>query len=347
MQILTVVLGVVFILLLLSLLASTIMEFISSIFGLRGKNLLKALSNLLEGYKAGEGAIVDKTIYKSFVNNPLYRQLSFRYGSKSDETNPPSYISSKSFQSILFDILLGNEIIDNQKLEEVILQKIDKLENEDLKKVLRQLWRDAEGKIDPFKKKVEEWYNSVMERATGWYKRSTQYILVGVGFTIAVVLNADTLAIYERLESNSVLAEQFATIAESIADKESIDAKTLSEEIGKAGVIGADTSAISFTPDTLVIDGTETDQERQAKEDYNAKIRALVEMVGQVNSVTSPLGMGWKNVDFNSMKPLDIATKILGWLVTALAISLGAPFWFDILKKIVNLRGAGKKPDDD
>ena len=45
MQILTVVLGVVFILLLLSLLASTIMEFVSSIFALRGNNLLKALQN--------------------------------------------------------------------------------------------------------------------------------------------------------------------------------------------------------------------------------------------------------------------------------------------------------------
>ena len=99
MQILTVVLGIVFILLLLSLLASTIMEFISSIFGLRGQNLLKALKNLLEGYKAGEGAVVDKEIYNQFIKNPLYRQLSFRYGSDSSKTSPPSYISSKSFQS--------------------------------------------------------------------------------------------------------------------------------------------------------------------------------------------------------------------------------------------------------
>jgi hypothetical protein len=37
--------------------------------------------------------------------------------------------------------------------------------------------------------------------------------------------------------------------------------------------------------------------------------------------------------------------KLLGWLLTALAISLGAPFWFDLLKKVINIRGAGGKPD--
>ena len=31
----------------------------------------------------------------------------------------------------------------------------------------------------------------------------------------------------------------------------------------------------------------------------------------------------------------------LGWLITIAAISLGAPFWFDLLGKIANLRGSG------
>ncbi len=31
----------------------------------------------------------------------------------------------------------------------------------------------------------------------------------------------------------------------------------------------------------------------------------------------------------------------MGWFVTALAISLGAPFWFDVLKKIITIRSSG------
>jgi hypothetical protein len=36
--------------------------------------------------------------------------------------------------------------------------------------------------------------------------------------------------------------------------------------------------------------------------------------------------------------------KILGLFATALAISQGAPFWFDLLQKVVNLRLAGVPP---
>lgn len=38
--------------------------------------------------------------------------------------------------------------------------------------------------------------------------------------------------------------------------------------------------------------------------------------------------------------------SIIGFLLTAIAISLGAPFWFDLLSKIINLRNSGSKPDD-
>jgi hypothetical protein len=37
---------------------------------------------------------------------------------------------------------------------------------------------------------------------------------------------------------------------------------------------------------------------------------------------------------------------LVGWLITALMISLGAPFWFDLLGKASNLRGVGTKPPD-
>ncbi len=37
-------------------------------------------------------------------------------------------------------------------------------------------------------------------------------------------------------------------------------------------------------------------------------------------------------------------TMAIGWLITALAISLGAPFWFDALSKLSRLRTTGKKP---
>ena len=38
---------------------------------------------------------------------------------------------------------------------------------------------------------------------------------------------------------------------------------------------------------------------------------------------------------------------IVGWLLTVAAISLGVPFWFDLLGKIVHLRASGhNRPGD-
>ena len=40
-------------------------------------------------------------------------------------------------------------------------------------------------------------------------------------------------------------------------------------------------------------------------------------------------------------------THVVGEIITFLAVMLGAPFWFDLLSKIINLRLAGSKPDDN
>jgi hypothetical protein len=38
--------------------------------------------------------------------------------------------------------------------------------------------------------------------------------------------------------------------------------------------------------------------------------------------------------------------KLIGLLLTAVAASLGAPFWFDILNKFMNVRAVGASPDE-
>jgi hypothetical protein len=42
----------------------------------------------------------------------------------------------------------------------------------------------------------------------------------------------------------------------------------------------------------------------------------------------------------------NIAVKLIGILITAGATAQGAPFWFDILKRFVNIRGTGPNPSE-
>ena len=63
------------------------------------------------------------------------------------------------------------------------------------------------------------------------------------------------------------------------------------------------------------------------------------------------LPFGWNNLNGLQLHAKDarskfflVLSKITGLTATILAIMLGAPFWFDLLNKITNLRGTGNKP---
>ena len=48
--------------------------------------------------------------------------------------------------------------------------------------------------------------------------------------------------------------------------------------------------------------------------------------------------IGWGEIEGGW---LDWVKRVFGWLITTAAVSLGAPFWFDLMGKVANLRGAG------
>jgi hypothetical protein len=58
--------------------------------------------------------------------------------------------------------------------------------------------------------------------------------------------------------------------------------------------------------------------------------------------------LGWTHEDLSgllkgdSWRMLDI---LFGWSLTIVAVSMGAPFWFDFLNKVMNVRNAGKKTE--
>jgi hypothetical protein len=43
----------------------------------------------------------------------------------------------------------------------------------------------------------------------------------------------------------------------------------------------------------------------------------------------------------------NVVIYLLGIAITAGSLSFGAPFWFDLLVKFVNIRRAGSKPSTD
>jgi hypothetical protein len=61
--------------------------------------------------------------------------------------------------------------------------------------------------------------------------------------------------------------------------------------------------------------------------------------VGRALATLQTLPVGWSGAP-----PLGPATAV-GWVVTAVSTLFGAPFWFDLLQRVTNLRGTGPKPN--
>ena len=294
--ILSTIIGIVFVMLLFSLLASSILELVAGFLSLRGQQLVQAIKGMI-----GSGATDD------FLTHPFFQQLAAgsreRTKINGKKRALPSYISSGTFSSILLDLMN----IDNR---DDLQAAIAGLPQGPSKKLAQFLYRQTNGELPDFKKKLEEWFNEVMDRASGAYKRTSQRWLVGIGLSLAIVFNADVINIYHSLSINSTLSNMVADQATTFVN----------------------TQPAPVTPN---LDNPDIAEAKQ-------KISALVN--DNIAALESPLGLGWDTVDWQHMDGKWWLYKIIGWLTTALGISLGATFWFEMLRKLVSIRSSGPAP---
>ena len=56
------------------------------------------------------------------------------------------------------------------------------------------------------------------------------------------------------------------------------------------------------------------------------------------------LPIGWTH--FPPASGADFALQVAGWIITASTALFGAPFWFDLMQRVVRLRSTGTRPDE-
>ncbi len=365
--VLDVVIGLIFIYLLYSLLATIIQEILASSFCFRGKILERAILRMLEDEnksdlritsvfglfkKSGNGARPNTTSYV-FYNHPLIKFLGEnKFNSK------PAYINKQTFSKVLVDLLRGDKVKPGDDIKQLIQKALDEktvswgvaqISDETLS-YLRSIWADAEGDINKFKISLENWFEATMERASGWYKKNIQFILFFIGFTIAVVFNVDTIKIISKLEKDPKLREQLLQQADAfskahpnldqqLAEQKTLNAKYLLPHNSKNNqpLAGTDTTNVEQSEDSLSLAQFTTLSAR--RDTLFRRADSLINT--DLKKTNNLLGLGW---DENENKITNLASflkSLLGWIITALALSLGAPFWFDLLNKMMKLRATG------
>ena len=321
---LEIVIGIVFTFLLLSLLATIINELLAAYFGFRGYFLEITLKDLLMPRDEKRGASetvqrssADEVIFEEFQENILFQQLKQRKRFLR-WSRFPAYLEDSMFSTIFINLLKKRAKIDAVDSEADVTALIEQLPDGHLQEVIKQIQTDPIETVAEFRSELERVYNIMMDHASGRYKQHLQIITIIVGLVIAGALNADTFHIYKNLSTNADARREVVEYAERYLN---------SVEESPRNTIALNDPAVQDLSNEL-IDIVTDDLER----------------------VKNPLGLGWAHDDigyspFWDSDWLDWLQRFAGWIITALAITLGAPFWFDILKKLMSIRNSAPLPD--
>jgi hypothetical protein len=204
------------------------------------------------------------------------------------------------------------DIPSAQNLAVELRRSVDRLPSGRLREVLGGILTRTGSDLDRWREGTEAWFDDKMDRVSGWYGRRTRWWLFVYGILIVLVLNADSALVARTLWGD-------ATLRDAI--------------VAQAGVVVAS-------------GGTNEPCEDPA---------CVAERLEQVKALDLPLG--WPDLRLGDWggdayrdevrvphNAADVALKIFGLVATAAALTLGAPFWFDLLNKITNFRVSGPPP---
>jgi hypothetical protein len=256
-------------------------------------------------------------LFQTSLLRSLQTPRTFWLGRRKGRLRNPQYIAPQMFTRALLATLLP-EATPAGSGGSSVLRDLDKtlstLDGFPATESLRTLIMQAEGDLQRFEKAVEGWYDEQMSRIAGWYKQWSKVMLGLVGFVIAVLANVDAVQVAHALYVNEPVRQAVVAAAQNGSLCEQSDTTKQ-----RATCAGEQLTALKATSLPVW---------------YSGDCRPFAGHPAACFSWTAGSLHGW-----------DYPVKLLGWILTAFAVSFGAPFWFDALSRLGSLRNTGPKPE--
>jgi hypothetical protein len=228
----------------------------------------------------------------------------------SNKGKKPSYIPSNLFALALLDIIAPSDPAKGSRTIADLRNGVSNLPKE-LRETISSILEGAEDSLKKARENFEKWFDEGMDRVSGWYKRESKKIIFACSLAVTLILNADTISITQTLFRDPTIRAGLVATAQEIAKKPANNSP------------GEDQKDI-----------------RLVKEE----MKRLQFPLGWTKDSVAALGL--TKDFFNIWNALwQTLIKAVGLFLTGLAVSLGAPFWFDMLNKFINLRATGSKPE--
>lgn len=242
-------------------------------------------------------------------------------------------------QSSIRNLQMGNSGLAT------LLDGVSRVENVAFQRAMETVLAGVTS-IDEARLSIEQWYDQKMSQTKDMYGRTMQYLSLLVGLLLALFLNIDSLHIAGTLWNDPALRATVSAAAESV-------------DIG--GMIQETDAALQ---ESLADGETLTPEQRAAA--LEDSVAAAQNTLNQLLELRLPLGWTYRTPDSVSDNLLgiydpmtdsrnlytllptsgdwlgNVAAKVAGLLITAIAVAQGAPFWFDILRRLTGGKSDSK-----
>lgn len=317
------VVGMIFLYFLLSIICSSMVEIVQTFLQVRSKILGQWLLRIFDQPVPGtQNKLLGEVLMDHCATIGL-----------SKKGVAPNYMDAKNFSAALVEKLTYEPANPNKVTTSIASLKASleqsNLLSPEIKRTLLGFAAETEAnyslmatkttnELEMFRSKLEHWYDSSTDRLAGALKRKYSQPFTGVVVAIIVIcMNADSISIARYLYKNPEVRE---------------------EMVAQANTVVAQPSRFKDPIQTVSLN---TATNPSAEELQAAKDSLLQEIRTARATLKANLPLGWEH---DQTKGGMWFTKIIGLLVTMLAAFMGAPFWFDVLNKISNVRGTGPKP---
>jgi hypothetical protein len=261
---------------------------------------------------------------------------------------------------------------------------VEKMAHTDLKLLLLNMvsksislsGSDESKRLFHLEAQIQQWYGDQMDRATGWFKDLMRVRVFWAAGLVTLALNVDSIYLFQSLYKNPQLRTQLYPVAEAVANRyASLAADTTLTAEERALKAWMTTNLPKTNNDSSLQMVRKTTMEWYKLDSMLNKrdsarlqnLKSLNDQLGKIAGLGLPIGWNpdapplalWasskdkaaitgteKDKDTKKLNWPGFWLYLLGLVITMFAISLGAPFWFDLLVKFINIRRAGKKPEE-
>ncbi len=379
--------GLIFIFLCFSLITSWATEFLASRYHYRAQMLRRFLSDTLDDrFNAKNWGLM---LYSHPLIESLGREVTkFRLFNKLGvKRRMPHYIPATQFATAFIENVIAHNKVSVFQRDEVtgrqvlaveeasaanddpyvqFVNAVESLAESEVKQTLQALIRNATGAspMEAVRTGLITWYESGMERVSGWYKRDTRTRLFLMGTVVAVVFNVNTFDVLHSLWVNPQLRGSVAKAADDYLAQHRIlqrgdtvrNLDTLRARIAEVEGMLAPLQLPIGWPDAEAVriatarraeaerlDGLEPARWQQ-RTGRRTAILALRNPAHyhrwKAGTAARSTARSWRMPSIGEVWQA-MRKNWIGWLATALALSFGAPFWFDALKRVANMRSSG------